>query len=143
MVLSWGKPTIVANSLDGGGGSVTFPTPAEGTTQLETTKGDKKEAKVEGGEIEDVKYSKNSYSLKFSIRQAKGRSKPIADVDGIIEGNYSVTLTPEDADNGGFTLNKCTVSVEDTWSAEEGGMWTYTFDALKPESGPQISWGGN
>jgi hypothetical protein len=139
-VLSWGKPRIFIQK-EGETKWKELPTPVEDSTQLATTKGDKKEAKVEGGENEDVKFAKNTYALNLNIRQAKGRVKPIVDADGVINDNYKVVLQPEDPTNEGFCLDKTTVSVEDTWTSADGGIWAYAFDALKPESGDQVKWG--
>lgn len=142
MILGWGKPKIYIKDLDDESSKwIELPTPAEGTTQLTTTKGDKKEAKVEGGENEDVKYNRNTYALACNIRQAKGRKKPIGEDDGIITHNYQVALQPEDPTTEGFMIDKASVSIEDTWTADEGGAWVYTFDALKPETGKQLKWG--
>lgn len=141
-VLSWGKPRIFIRDLGASQPSwLELPTPVEDSTNLATTKGDKKEAKVEGGENEDVKYSKNTYALTFNIRGAKGRSKPINDADGVIGNNFEVILQPEDKTNEGFWIEKSSVSVEDTWSAADGTIWAYTFDALKPDAGDQVKWG--
>ena len=55
MVINWGKPTLefavyTGSSFDAGSASWTaFPTPVENTTQLETTAGDKVEAKEPSG----------------------------------------------------------------------------------------------
>lgn len=142
--LAWGKPTIKIGKLPASGDYtditnwIAIPTPVEGTTQMQTTKGDKTEAKIEGGTNEDVKYKKNTYALEFEIYAKKGRTKPIADVDGIIDGEYALKLQPEDASVAGIIIQKAHVSVEDTWNAEDGGKWKYTFDALEPDSGNQI-----
>lgn len=142
MILSWGKPRIFIKDLDTEGAKwEEVPTPVEDSTQLSTTKGDKKEAKVEGGENEDVKYKKNTYALVFNIRQAKNRKKIISDSDGVINNNYSVALQPEDPSIEGFVIDKAAVSVEDTWTAADGGVWVYTFDALKADKGDQVKWG--
>ena len=142
-VIGWGKPRIFIKDLDA---SVPkweeLPTPVEDSTQLETTKGDKQEAKIEGGENEDVKYGKNTYALTFNIRAAKGRKRPILDDDGVVAHNYAIALQPEDKDVQGFCMEKATVSVEDTFSSADGGVWIYTFDALKPSpEKKQIQWG--
>lgn len=139
-VLSWGKPRIFVQK-EGDSKWKELPTPIEDSTQLVTTKGDKKEAKVEGGENEDVKYSKNTYALNLGIRQARGREKPIYDEDGIIKDNYKIVLMPEDNTIEGFCIDKSSASVEDTWSASDGGVWNYSFDALKPQEGDQVKWG--
>lgn len=141
-VLTWGKPRIfIKKSDDATGKWMELPTPVEDSTQLATTKGDKKEAKVEGGENEDVKYTKNTYALNFNLRGTKGRVKPMADEDGVITDNYTVALVPEDAELEGFQIDRASVSVEDTWSAQDGTVWAYAFDALKPETGKQVKWG--
>ena len=141
-VLSWGEPGIYIKKLgDTSAKWKKLPTPVEDSTQLSTTKGEKKEAKVEGGANEDVKFAKNTYALVFNIRMAKGRQRPIEDEDGLITDNYAVALQPEDKDTDGFIIDKSTVSVEDGWTAADGGILIYTFDALKPDTGKQVKWG--
>lgn len=141
-VIGWGKPRIFIKDLDAEAPKwEELPTPVEDSTTLETTKGDKTEAKIEGGENEDVKYSKNTYALNLSIRAAKGRQRPISDEDGVVAHNYAVVLQPEDPKVQGFAIEKSTASVEDSFSASEGGVWAYAFDALKPATGRQVKWG--
>lgn len=139
-VLSWGKPKIYIQKV-GGTTWKKLPDPVENSTQLATTKGEKVEAKVEGGENEGVRYGKNTYSLALNIRAVAGRKKPIPDSDGIIEGEYKIALQPENPDAPGLQIDKSTASIEDTWNSADGGVWAYTFDALKPESGDQVKWG--
>lgn len=96
-VLAWGKPRIFVKDLDEASAKwKEVPTPVENSTQLTPTKGDKKEAKVEGGENEDVRYSKNTYALAYQIRIAKGKVMPFEHDDGIIAHNYAVAVQPED-----------------------------------------------
>lgn len=141
-VLSWGKPKLFIQKIGEESASwKELPTPVEDSTQLSTTKGDKVEAKVEGGENEDVRYGKNTYALAFNIRAAKNRKKPVPDSDGIIDGEYKVALQPEDPDTPGLMIEKAKLSIEDTWSSADGGLWAYTADALKPENGKQVKWG--
>lgn len=141
-VIGWGKPRIFIKEIGAVGAKwKEVPTPVEDSTELATEKGDKQEAKLEGGANEDVRYNKNTYALSFSIRAAKGRKKLMKDEDGIITSNYSVLLQPEDGEIDGISIDKAQVSVEDTWSAEEGGVWIYTFDALQPDSGTQVKYG--
>lgn len=141
--LGWGKPRIIVKDLDDPSAVwKEFPTPVQNSSQLTTTKGEKQEAKLEGGENEDVRYNKNSYALVTNIRAAKNRARPIPDVDGVVEHKYAVVLQPEDKDVPGVAIECSTVSVEDTFSTEEGGIWAYTFDALKPDTGrKQVMWG--
>lgn len=141
-MLSWGKPRIFIKSLDEEAAKwIELPTPVENSTQLTPTKGDKKEAKVEGGDNEDVKYTKNNYELALQIRSAKGRKKPMVDDDGVISGHWAVMLQPEDPAAPGFSIDKATASMEDSFTSEDGGLWDYTFDALKPDTGKKVKWG--
>ena len=147
-VIGWGKPRIFYKELGNKSAKwAEFATPAEGTTSLATTKGDKTEAKVEGGANEDVKYNKNTYALTFNLRAAKNRQRPIEDNDGIVTKNYAIVLQPEDPEVQGFAMEATTASVEDSFSAADGGVWAYTFDALVPsqtgfgENVKQVQWG--
>jgi len=142
-ILSWGKPKIeVAAFVDGALPS----TPTweeleeikEGTAQLETEQGDKVEALEEGGGVVDVRFGASKYTFTFSLFMKKGDTKPIEDVDGVVSTNYALRLTPEDSAALGFMLPKCAVSVQETWTSADGGLWTYTFSALKPESGTTL-----
>lgn len=141
-MLSWGKPRIIVRSLSFEGETnnnpfIEFPTPVEGSTTMDTTKGDKVEAKIEGGENEDVRYNKSTYVLNCNVRAAKGRKQPIVDEDGIVVEEYELYLQPEDPAGVGMFMPKTKVSVNTTYSAADGFTWEYAFDALKPESGEQ------
>ena len=73
MELSWGKCTIKIGKLQSSGEApsswIDIPTPVENSTKLTPTKGAKKEAKIEGGENEAVKYAANvSVSAILSCR---------------------------------------------------------------------------
>lgn len=141
--LSWGKPTIEFGKVGDDGAAPTTWTklpydPVENSTKLTPTKGEKKEAKVEGGENEAVKYAKNTYLFEFEIRAAKGRTKPIDDEDGVVDGEYAFRLTPENYECEGFQIDRSTVSVEDTFDTSEGKKWKYSADVLKPATGKQV-----
>lgn len=140
--IGWGKPRIFIKSLgDSGGSWKEVPIPVENSTQLTTTKGDKTEAKLEGGANEDVRYGKNTYALAYQIRIAKGKTQPFEHNDGIVSGEYAVAVQPEDPLVPGVMIDKSVVSAEDGFSTEEGGYITYTHDALQPDSGNQVKWG--
>lgn len=133
--LSWGKCTIWISKLSDAGVATTWtkiPTPVEGSTTLSTSKGDKKEAKVEGGLYEGIKYNKNTYSLEFEIRAVKGRDKIAEDVDGVIDGEYKLLLQPEDSAVEGIQIDRGILSMEPSYTTEDGTKWKYTMDALIP-----------
>ena len=147
MIPSWGKPRIVVKKKSETTAKyIEFYTPVENSTQLTTTKGDKKEAKIEGGENEAVKYNKNTYALAAQIRIGLEngktvRVKPLNDSDGVIEGEYELWLQPENAEGLGLHMDTCNISVEDTYTAEDGIILTYTYDAVKSVGKDQVEWG--
>ena len=141
--LSWGKPTIEYGKCGANGAAPTTRTelaydPVESSTKLTPTKGEKKEAKVEGGENEAVKYARNTYAFEFEVRAAKDRVKPIKDSDGVVEGEYAFRLIPEDAECEGILIERSVVSVEESFDTAEGKKWKYTVDVLKPNEGDQV-----
>lgn len=143
MNISWGKPNIYVRKLETG---KTYKwrqlkTPVENSTELVPTKGDKKEAKIEGGGNEDVINSKNTYALSMTFRLAKGETKPFEDTDGVVSDEYEVMLQPEDAAAYGIHIEKARVSLEDSYNADGGIENKYTFDAIKPSSGNTVKWG--
>ena len=136
-VLSWGKPTLEIAPIVNGiiGAYVNLPTPVKDSTQLTTEKGEKLEAPLEGGELADVRYDKNKYTVEFELYKTKGLSNPIVDDDGIVLTEYALRLTPEDPTNEGWLMQRASVSIEDTWDSKIGYKWKYTFEALKPKTG--------
>lgn len=142
MELSWGKCKIKIGKLGADGAEpetwTDIPTPVENSTKLTPTKGAKKEAKIEGGENEAVKYAANTYTLEFEIRAGKGRAKPVEDADGIIAGEYAVKVQPENPEVEGIVIDRSVLSMEPTFDTENGTKWKYTADVLKPKIGDQV-----
>ena len=85
-----------------------------------------------------MKYARNTYAFEFEVRAAKDRVKPIADADGVVEGEYAFRLTPEDATCEGILIERSVVSLEESYDTAEGKKWKYTVDVLKPASGNQV-----
>lgn len=139
--IGWGKCSIIVKDLDTPTAKWTkLPTPKENTTKLTPTKGDKKEAPIEGGENEAVKYSANKYVLEYVLRRLAGRKKPYNDVNGVIQNRFAVFVQPEDISVPGPRIDETVVSLSDEFSTEEGGILTYNHDALKPETGNIVKW---
>ena len=143
--LSWGKPRIFVAPIENGveGTWLEVKTPVENTTKLTTTKGDKKEAKVEGGEVECVKYNRNTYALEFEIRIGLENDgtvtvPPFDDEDGIIQTTYAVKVQPENASVPGLYIKNSVVSLEDSWDAENGKINRYTCDVVKATTGKSM-----
>jgi len=143
-VLSWGGPKVEFAPFESDGTFpsspvwTAFPELKEGSSQLETADGDTLEAKDEFGNTVDYKTKKSSYTFTTQVYMKKGDTKPIEDEDGVVILNYALRLTPEDENCLGFMLPKCSVSVKETWTSADGGLWEYTFKALKPDSGTML-----
>lgn len=145
--ISWGKPRIFVKDNDASGSKWTeLLTPVEGSTTLTVTKGDKLEAKIEGGENEDVKYKRSTYQVAYNIRKGKlpngsTRPKPFPSIDGRVDHHYGFMLQPEDATCEGFLIEDTTVTVDDTYDTTDGGQWQIVMDALRAAEGDTVKWG--
>lgn len=141
-VLAWGKPTIQVCPLrpDGQptGEWVTFPQPVEDSTQLTPSKGEKYEAKVEGGGVEAVRTSANTYELTFEIRLGQGETPAVEDKDGVIEGNYALRLQPENPKMEGLRIDACSLSAETSYTAKDGYKIKYTASVLQAPAGKAV-----
>ncbi len=150
--LMWGKCliAIALKTKDAYGEFKLLPEFVENSTQLNTTKGEKKEAKVEGGGVEAVKYGKNSYGVVADFRRGIVNGKqieyPFEDIDGVVDGIYAFRLQPEDKTTGGITVMEVVISTEDTYTSADGAIKRVTFDFIKPEmnedgtQNPTIDW---
>lgn len=138
-VLSWGKPKIEIGLLgaDGDMSKITdwirVDTPVDGSTQLNTSEGEKQEAVEEGGAIVATKYKKSTYSLQFQLFKKAGVALPVEDKDGIVAGLYALRLQPEDPEVEGLVMPKVKLRANTTYSSADGIRVTYTADALVSE----------
>lgn len=139
---AWGKPRLFTKDIDTTNSNWSeLSTPVEDTTELTTTKGDKLEAKIEGGQAEDVKYKASSYALAYQLRKLKERNAPFAATDGVVANHYAVILMPEDPTCYGFYIADTAVTVDDTYTAGEGAIWAVQHDAVAPATGNTVLWG--
>lgn len=153
--LMWGEAlaAIAKQKEDGSYDSFNeFPRCVENALNLITTKGEKKEAKVEGGGLEAVKYANNAYALEMSFRMGKENGKkrtlPFSEdeIDGVVDGIYALRVQPEDKTSGGLSVMEVIISTEDTFTAADGAIKKVTFDFIKPERNnagekvPTIDW---
>ena len=139
----WGQNIIKVNKLTAAGALsttwTTLPVAVEGSFSLTTTAGDRMEARIEGGGLEDVKYKPNTATVEFEIRAGGGRdTPPIAHVNGVVDGRYALQIQPENTALNGIQIDMATARCEETWTAEEGFKWKYTFDVLMPTDGQMI-----
>ncbi len=137
VTVSWGVPTIEVRKV-GETEWLKFATPVEGTSTLECEQGDKLEALIEGGTAEAVKYKANKYTFTFDVRQVPERTDPIEDVDGVVEEEWQVRVTPEIAKAHHMFIQRASVNVQLKYTAEEGLTKTFEFSSLKPDTGAQV-----
>ena len=129
-----------------------LPKCVENALNLTTTKGEKKEAKVEGGGIEAVKYGHNAYGLSMSFRRGVVKGQKVTfpfeeeEIDGVVPGIYYLRVQPEDKSSGGLSVKEVVISTEDTYTAADGAIKIVNFDFIKPEENedgtqdPTINW---
>ena len=129
---SWGRPLIEVKQLGQSPEAEweAFATPVDGTTQLSSEQGEKLEAAIEGGGNEAVKYKKNTYSLTFDVRQVPERTDPIEESNGVVADEYSVRITPENPNALGVLIDRASVNVQKSFTANDGLINTYTFEVL-------------
>lgn len=140
--LSWGKPRIFVKDLDETNATwKELNTPAQDTTELQPTKGDKLEAPIEGGENEEVKYKDGKFAVVYNIRKYKGRSVPIPNKNGVASHHYAFMLQPEDPTNIGFYIEKTSVTIDDSFTPADGAVWAIQHDAIAATSGNTVKWG--
>ena len=131
--IGWGKNRHGVRDFANNKGWRELPTPAEDTWEVTTEKGDKLEAKLEGGKNQDVKYKENTNTITFDIRVAKGEKKPFADKNGIIANAYEYFSQPEDPEvPAGIMVGRARISCEVKASDAEGMTLTYTVEPLEP-----------
>ena len=140
--LMWGEAlsAIAKKNTDGTYGEFNrLPDCVENALNLATTKGERKDAKVEGGATEAVKYGYNAYALSMSFRRGMVNGKPVTfpfskdEIDGVVSGIYYLRVQPEDKTSGGLSVKEVVISTEDTYTAADGAIKVVTFDFIKPE----------
>ncbi|WP_404812076.1 hypothetical protein ACIRNY_11105 [Capnocytophaga canimorsus] len=144
-IISWGKPKveIVECSENGYIPSSSpqwkaLPTPVENSSKLDTQEGDKKEAKIEGGEVIASRQDASKFVFECELYETDDFQEPIEQANGVVTKYYAVRLTPEQSGAKGFLMERTSVVVQKTWSAETGGKIKYIFTALKPKTGEML-----
>ncbi len=141
--VGWGKPDTYIKDLEAENPEWMLTPPAvEKSTQLTPTKGEKKEAKVEGGDNEDVLYNANNYDLAYQIRRTSNKTMPIKHVDGVVDHHYAVVVVPKNRTAPGPYIAESAVSVEDNFTTDDGGTDLYTHSAILPDGEERkVKWG--
>lgn len=149
-VVSWGAPALEFCQVAAG-----TPPPAgdwtgqtgyvkiegsvllENSSTLSTEDGDKKELKNEFGNVVDSKQLPATYTFTTSVIKKKGEtvvSSAFAPKNGQVAGDWAMRLVPEDPQTVGFVFNKCSISTQKTWSAEQGALDVLNVKGVEPDT---------
>ena len=148
----WGKPKIVATAVGtGGSAKLKIPVPVLNSTTLNSARGDKHEAQIEGGGNEAIRYDRGTFTLEFEVRFAKERYMSFSDKsnDGLITGLYKLVVSdPADNTAPTMTMHEATGSYEDIIDPDGGARRHFYFESQIPvnqDGGSvpteQITWG--
>lgn len=140
-VLSWGKYTLEHAKSEAGqptGEWTEIATPREGSGKLTPTAGTDVDAKEEGGGVVDSRRGKTTYTFDWYNFVKKGEARPFTDDDGVIAGEHALRVTPEDDACEGIQIDRCTISVEEEFTAADGKLLHYTAKCLKPATGKTV-----
>lgn len=142
-VLSWGKCKIQTTTSTNGAPDSSGPwkdidTPKEDTTKVTPTAGSEKTATEEGGELVDVRYGKNTYTLEFDLFVKKGKDRPFEDNDGLISGEHAFRVIPEDDTCEGCQIDRAVVRCDESYSTADGKLLHYVARCLKPATGKTV-----
>ncbi len=132
--IGWGKNRHAVRNITQNKGWRELPTAVEDTFEVATEKGDKLEAKIEGGEYKDIKYKDNTNTVTFDVFVAKGEKKPFNDHNGIIDDEFEYVSQPEDPTvPAGIHIPKARISCELKGNDSEGMKITYTIEPITPD----------
>lgn len=149
MIPSWGMPIIMLAKLVRGTAIANLKyyqmyTPVENSTKLTPSKGSKLEAKIEGGGVEAIKYQRNTYQLEFEMYcgndDGSNRQLPFNHTDGVVDGEWVVLVQPENPAVEGARIDRCILSVEDSYDTQNGAKWKVVADILRPAEGNSVKW---
>lgn len=141
--LNWGKMKLETTPSEGGEPKnpaewKKIDTPKNGTTKIESTAGNVTEALEEGGGVVDSRAEQSKYQLEFDLFVKKNTEPPFEDVDGVIQGEHSFRLIPEDPTAKGYLIDRAQVTVTENYTSAEGGLMHYVVKVLKPKTGKYL-----
>lgn len=138
--ISWGKPGIYYRKKSDQYFSKVADA-VEGSAQLTFNEGDKMEARVEGGDVEAVKYKAGSYELEYGVREAAETTQHIPHVNGVVADTYVIAVIPENPAAPGIFIEASSTVVGTNYTAEEGMTTTYKHAAMAAATGSAVKRG--
>lgn len=139
----WGKCSIYTSLLGPSGDPTVWhkwTEPAENSTKVASSKGEKRELKVEGGETEAVRYGANSYTAEAEFRIGNDTSLPIEHNDGVVNGEFAMRIVGDNPAARGVRIDRCVLSIEESADMQEGMKVKLVADVLKPKAGNSVKY---
>lgn len=139
MNISWGKITIEARAYKSTAYSdsdtwTTLSIPVEGSTQLNITEGETKEAKEEGGALVDSVTGANTYELVFRlfVKKTDSAAYPtlLTPTNGVVSGEFAFKVKPEDSGCYGVEIPRSSVRCLEQFTSDEGITLEYHAKAI-------------
>lgn len=140
---TWTDPSVEANWTDDntkndGYVKIKGDVLLQNSSQLNTSAGETKTLKNEHGEDVDRKQMPASYDFETSVIKKKGEaivSTGFSPVNGVVDGDWAMRLTPEDYQTTGFAFYKCAIATDKGWSSDQGALDILRVSGLLP-NGP-------
>ena len=109
------------------GGEIVAEEPQEGTLTLETT----------------VIEPDNSLLVLLGLTKETATADDVSVKTHVVEGNWSVKVTPKNNGAMGIEAPKCTIAYAPAWDEENGNTAVLTFTILKTTEVPETPASGN
>lgn len=151
--ISWGKCSILFAKHDDSATGYQYSlenikkkfiladTPANRTTNINITDGEKHEAEVEGGGVEAVLFDDDKFELQFDIRRAAGRKLIAVDVNGTIGGTWAFAVQPQDPNAPAILVEAAALNRTPNYASTDGLIDHYVASCLKPATGNTVKIG--
>ena len=146
MNISWGKVTMKyrlysASAYTSESAWSELTVPVEGSTTLNITEGDTKEAKQEGGAVVDSVTGDNTYELVFRlfVKKSDSTAYPIEALNGRVTSEYAFRLIPEDSNCYALEVPRASVRVLEQFSSDEGITLEYHAKAILDDAAADAS----
>ena len=86
-----------------------------------------------------MRFGASNYELAFDLFEKKGGTDPFPnEVDGVIPGEHSLQIIPEDSACKGIQIDRCALRREIAYTAADGILYHYVARCLKPASGNTV-----
>lgn len=136
--LLWGKPKSFEVATLTGGTAGTYRAlelPKNGSLTLSSEAGETVEALEEGGDVVDSYTKSNKYTVEWDEFVKNGVDPAFEDVNGIVDGEFSLRWTGRNKTVPGLLVKRCTVHVTPSFTTADGYLRHHKATVLAPTDG--------